>query len=108
MCVNTTRLRLAADDLCRLDERPLPDRQHDAAGHSGVDHPPVDGEDQRDRRDAAADERDQQHRQQQPGKRHLHVDPAHQPAVDAATLVARHAADEHAERAGEAALRARR
>ena len=49
MCVNTTRRRSAADHLGRLDERSLADREHDAAGHAGVDHPPVDGEDDADR-----------------------------------------------------------
>ncbi len=41
--------RLAADHLGGLDERSLLDREHDAARHAGVDHPPVDGEDDGDR-----------------------------------------------------------
>ena len=39
--------RLAADHLGGLDEGSLLGRQHDAAGHAGVDHPAVDGEDDR-------------------------------------------------------------
>ena len=93
--------RLATDHLGRFHEGHLAERQYDAACHARIDHPAIEGENDDHGGRGGADGRENDEREQKPGKGDLGIDDAHDHAVGASAEVARNQPHHHAEGAGQ-------